>query len=78
MPYAGVRAIGVIQDQSPLNVVYDPGHPDADSDGNVSYPHVVPIMQTVYMIPAKTAYEANMSIFETTKQLLMRTLTIGR
>jgi len=78
MPYAGVRAIGIVEDNSPFTVVHDPGHPDADQFGDVYFPNVDPIVEMVDLIESTRAYESNMSIFETTKELLMRTLTIGR
>jgi flagellar basal-body rod protein FlgC len=78
MPYHGVRVVGIVDDQSPFNVVHDPGHPDADINGDVAFPNVDPIVEMVDLIESNRAYEANLSVFETTKQLLMRTLTIGR
>ena len=78
MPYAGVRVVGIVQDNSPFTVVHDPGHPDADQNGDVLYPNIDPIMEMVDLIESNRSYESNMSVFETTKQLLMRTLTIGR
>lgn len=78
MPYAGVRVVGIAQDDSPFTVVHDPGHPDANEMGDVLYPNVDPIMEMVDLIESNRAYEASMSVFETTKQLLMRTLNIGR
>ena len=78
MPYAGVRVVGIAQDDSPFTVVHDPGHPDANEMGDVFYPNVDPIMEMVDLIESNRAYEASMSVFETTKQLLMRTLNIGR
>jgi len=78
LPFAGVRAVGIIEDQSPFNIVHDPGHPDADADGNVSFPNVNPIVEMVDLIESNRAYEANLSVFETTKQLLMRTIAMGR
>jgi flagellar basal-body rod protein FlgC len=78
MPYAGVRVVGIVGDTSPFNVVHDPGHPDADENGDVMYPNIDPIMEMVDLIESNRAYESNMSVFETTKQLLMRTLAMGR
>lgn len=78
MPFSGVRVAGIVLDSSPFKIVHDPGHPDADSNGNVAYPNVDPIMEMVDLIESNRAYEANLSVFETTKQLLMRTLAIGR
>jgi len=78
LPYQGVRVVGIVKDQKPFNIVYDPGHPDADEFGNVAYPNVDPIMEMVDLIESNRAYESNLSVFETTKTLLMRTLTMGR
>jgi flagellar basal-body rod protein FlgC len=78
MPYAGVRVVGIAEDTSPFNIVHDPGHPDADENGDVLYPNIDPIMEMVDLIEANRSYESNMSVFETTKQLLMRTLAMGR
>ncbi len=78
MPYQGVRVVGIGEDQRPFEIVYDPGHPDADEFGNVAYPNVDTITEMVDLIESNRAYEANMSVFETAKSLLMRTLTMGR
>lgn len=78
LPFNGVRVIGVVEDLTPFSTVHDPGHPDADENGDVSYPNVDPIVEMVDLIESNRAYEANLSVFETTKQLLMRTLAIGR
>lgn len=78
MPYHGVRVIGIAADQTPFHIVHDPGHPDANADGDVAYPNVDTIVEMVDLIGSNRAYEANLSVFETTKQLLMRTLAIGR
>src|SRR6476661_622234 len=32
---AGVEPVAIVEDPSPLRVVYDPSHPDADEEGNV-------------------------------------------
>jgi len=78
LPFAGVRVVSVLEDNSPFKTVYDPGHPDADEFGNVSMPNVDPIVEMVDLIESNRAYEANLSVFETTKQLLMRTIAMGR
>jgi flagellar basal-body rod protein FlgC len=78
MPFNGVRVVGIVQDPSPFKTVHDPGHPDADENGDVAYPNVDPIMEMVDLMESNRAYEANLSVFETTKQLLMRTLAMGR
>jgi flagellar basal-body rod protein FlgC len=74
----GVRVLGIVEDQSPLKMVYDPSHPDADPDGYVWYPNVDPILEMADLIGASRAFEANLSVLEAGKQLITRSLSIGR
>jgi flagellar basal-body rod protein FlgC len=74
----GVRVINIVEDQSPLKMVFDPSHPDADPDGYVWYPNVDPILEMADLITASRAYEANLSCLEMAKQMIQRALTIGR
>ena len=74
----GVRVAGVVQDQSPLKLVYDPKHPLADAQGYVSMPNVDPVAETVNMIAASRSYQANVEVLNTAKALMQKTLTIGQ
>jgi len=74
----GVRVAGVVQDQSPLKMVYDPKHPLADAQGYISMPNVDPVAETVNMIAASRSYQANVEVLNTAKTLLQKTLTIGQ
>lgn len=49
--------------------VYQPGHPDADRDGYVSYPGVNLITEFVNALEASRAYEANVAAIEITKEM---------
>ncbi|WP_191578101.1 flagellar basal body rod protein FlgC [Achromobacter insolitus] len=74
----GVRVAGVVQDQSPLKMVYDPKHPLADAQGYISMPNVDPVAETVNMIAASRSYQANVEVLNTAKALMQKTLTIGQ
>lgn len=74
----GVRVTGVTEDSSPLKTVYDPSHPDADKNGYVSYPNVDVMKEMVELITASRAYEANVTVLNSTKSMLLKTLEIGR
>ncbi|MER3402639.1 MAG: flagellar basal body rod protein FlgC [Armatimonadota bacterium] len=74
----GVRVVGVAQDPSPPRMVYQPGHPDADANGYVTYPNVDMVHEMVDLITASRAYEANIQAFNTAKNMFLRTLDIGR
>lgn len=75
---SGVRVSAIVEDQSPLKRVYDPGHPDADEEGYVEMPNVDIITEMVNMISATRAYEANVTAINTTKSIAMKALEIGR
>lgn len=75
---AGVRVEQVQRDPSPLKIVYDPGHPDADATGYVQYPNVEPVREMVDMLNASRAFEANAVAMTTSKNMLLRALEIGQ
>jgi len=57
--------------------VYDPGHPDADAAGMVSYPAVDHTQEMLTVMTALRAYEANLAALQTTKTLAAKALEIG-
>ncbi|WP_346797041.1 flagellar basal body rod protein FlgC [Halomonas sp. Bachu 37] len=73
----GVRVTEVVEDQSPLRMDYQPGHPAADEQGYVTKPNVEPVHEMVNMISASRSYQANVEVMNTTKQMMMKTLTLG-
>jgi flagellar basal-body rod protein FlgC len=75
---SGVRVSGVVEDQSPLRKVYEPGHPDADEEGFVEYPNIEVIVEMVNMISATKAYDANVTSINSIKSMAMKALEIGR
>ena len=74
----GVEVAGVIEDQTPLKRVYDPGHPDADAQGYVAMPNVDTVTEMVDLIGAQRAYEANVTAMQASKQMFTRTLDLLR
>ena len=74
----GVKAVGIVDDQSPFRVVYDPTNPDADKDGNVSMPNVNTLNEMADMIAATRAYEANVSAMTSEKNMFSAALQIGK
>lgn len=75
---AGVKVTGVVKDSSPYNMVYDPGHPDADAEGFVAMPNVNVIEEMVNMMMAFRAYESSVTAFNTSKAMFQKTLELGR
>ncbi|MGH7662076.1 MAG: flagellar basal body rod protein FlgC [Vulcanimicrobiaceae bacterium] len=66
---AGVKATGIIDDPSPDRLVYDPGNPDADTQGYVHYPNIQIIKEMVDMMTAQRAYEANVSAIKESRAM---------
>jgi flagellar basal-body rod protein FlgC len=74
----GVRVARIVQDESPPLLVHNPGHPDADADGNVAMPNVNPVLEMVDMISATRAYDANVAAFNAAKAMAAKALEIGK
>lgn len=77
-PGAGVKVSAVVEDNSPMKVVYDPKHPMANEQGYVTLPNVNPVDEMVNMISASRSYQNNVDVLNTSKTLLLKTLTIGQ
>ncbi|GHA05969.1 flagellar basal body rod protein FlgC [Oceanisphaera arctica] len=73
----GVRVSQVIEDPTPLRQEYSPGHPLADEQGYITMPNVEPVHEMVNMIGASRSYQANVEVMNTSKQLMLKTLTLG-
>ena len=75
---AGVRLDGVVESSAPLQLLYQPDHPEADADGNVYATNVRTVEEMVNMISASRSYKNNVEMINTTKDLLLQTLSLGR
>ena len=74
----GVNVAAVVEDQSPMKMVYDPKNPLADDKGYVTMPNVNVVEEMVNMISASRSYQSNVEMMNTTKTLLLKTLTLGQ
>ncbi|MCL2616136.1 MAG: flagellar basal body rod protein FlgC [Defluviitaleaceae bacterium] len=74
----GVRISQIATDPTQGPMVYDPAHPDANSDGYVQMPNVNIVMEMVNMISASRSYEANITAMNVTRGMIARTMEIGR
>lgn len=75
---SGVRVQQVVEDTSPLKMVYDPKHPQADDKGYVAMPNVNVVEEMVNMISASRSYQTNVETMNAAKTMLLKTLTIGQ
>lgn len=74
----GVKVSKIVEDDSEGRMVYDPSHPDADEDGYVTYPNVNVVQEMTDLIDASRAYEANVTAFNASKSMYMKTLEMGK
>lgn len=75
---ATVKVSRIIESDAPAIPHYMPGHPMANDEGYVFSPAVNGIEQMADMISASRSYQNNIEVLTTTKQLLIRTLSLGR
>uniref|UniRef100_UPI0030C8C2B6 flagellar basal body rod protein FlgC n=1 Tax=Enterococcus faecium TaxID=1352 RepID=UPI0030C8C2B6 len=69
----GVKVSRIIEDrETPLKMVYNPEHPDADAEGYVAYPNVDPLREMVDLVSATRSYEANVTVFNASKSMMMK------
>jgi flagellar basal-body rod protein FlgC len=73
-----VTLAGVRPDTSPGQMVYDPGHPDANAQGYVEYPNVNVVTEMVNLMTASRAYEAGVTSIESIKAMARSALKIGQ
>lgn len=73
-----VRVGGISTDRTPGQQVYNPQHPDASGDGMVTMPNVNLSYEMVDLITASRAYEANLAVAKSARQIAMKTLEIGK
>ena len=74
----GVKVTSIYSDtKSPVRLVYDPSHPDANEDGYVTYPNVNTVQEMTDMIDATRSYEANVTAFNATKNMILKALEMG-
>lgn len=76
-PLQGVRATTQIAQASEGVKRFQPGHPDADANGYVTMPDVDPLEETVNMMSAARAFEANATAFNTAKEMARASLKLG-
>lgn len=74
----GVKVAAIIEDTSDFSTVYDPTNPDADQNGYVAMPNVDPVKETLDMMSATRAYEANLTAFNAVKEMATKALEMGR
>lgn len=75
---SGVKVSKVIEDPAPMRQIYEPKHPLANPEGYVTMPNVNVVDEMVNMMSASRSYQNSVDMMNTTKTLLLKTLTLGQ
>ncbi len=74
----GVRVAGIVEDNAVARKEYQPEHPLANKEGYIFKSNVNAIEEMANMMAASRSYQNNVEVFNTSKQLLLKTLNLGR
>ncbi len=74
----GVKVEEVVESPKPFERTYDPYHPHADAEGYVTLPNVNVMEEMSDMVAATRAYEANVTVAGSVKQMFQKSLEIGQ
>jgi len=77
-PTGGVRVKEVVESQAPSIMEYNPNHPMSDEKGYIYRPNLNVIEEMANMMSASRSYETNIEVMNTSKQLLLRTIQLGK
>ncbi|CAK0745121.1 flagellar basal-body rod protein FlgC [Gammaproteobacteria bacterium] len=75
---AEVQVRGIVESPGPVRVEYRPDHPQANAQGYIFLPNVNPVEELADMISASRTYQDNVEVLNTSKELMSRTLELGR
>lgn len=75
---AGVKVLGIVESDAPLNIEYSPNHPNADENGYIYKPNVNMMEEMANMMSASRTYQTNVSVADAAKQMLAKTLQLGQ
>jgi flagellar basal-body rod protein FlgC len=76
--FGGVKAVDIVDDPSPPQRIYMPGHPDADGEGYVAFPNVRLPIEMVNLLTAMRSYEANAKAAQSFRQMNEQALSLLR
>jgi len=68
----------IVESDAEPRIEYRPGHPMADAKGYVTMSNVNPTEQMVDMVSASRSYQMSIDIMNMTRQLMLKTLDLGK
>ena len=74
----GVQVLGIVESKAPIQSRYEPNNPQADTNGYIYLPNVNMVEEMANMISASRSYQSNAEVINTSKQLMLRALSLGQ
>lgn len=74
----GVRMLGVVESQAPLQQEYAPEHPLANEDGYIFRPNVNMVEEMANMISASRSYQSNVEVVNSVRKMMTSLLDLGK
>ncbi len=72
----GVQVTGIVNENVPAQLVYDPGNPQANAQGYVKEPNIQPVTEMTNLIAESDDYQADVTAMSTTKQMYQDTIQL--
>ena len=73
----GVQVLGIVESKAPPLAEYNPDHPMSDEQGYIYRPNIKVVEEMANMISASRSYQSNIEVINASKQMLIRTLSMG-
>lgn len=74
----GVKIMGIVETDKPLQKEFNPDHPMADAEGFIYKPNVNVVEEMTDMLSASRNYQTNVQVADAAKQMLQQTLRLGK
>jgi len=74
----GVEVKGVVESDAEPIMEYLPHHPMANDEGYIFKPNVNMVEEMANMMSASRSYQNNVEVFNTSKELILKTLSMGQ
>ena len=75
-PPGGVQVTGIVADNTPDQLVYDPGNPEANAQGYVAMPNVNTVSEMTDLISESRSYQSDVTAMQTSKSMFSATLEL--
>jgi flagellar basal-body rod protein FlgC len=73
---SGVEVNEILEDTRPPDMRYQPGHPDANAEGYVAYPHISPPEEMADLMETSQNYEANTAAMSAIKDMVAKSIDL--